>query len=367
MSALQSDHSQQLLRLRAAGSPEIDASMSLPDLARATCRQWLATLIEYAPATRRGDDIEALHEMRVAARRLEAAIELFKDHLPAWAFESRAALRSITRALGATRDLDVQLEFVHRCMAEASADERPLLEPLESRLQAHRTRAQIRMQEVLDAPGTEEWLAHWFEFLTAGHEPSRAPEESVADFALAAIRRRYKRVRKAAERLSTASRAEQLHEVRSRVKRLRYALDTFAPICGKACVEFLRALVRLQDVLGEYQDAHVRTARLAALAESRGRPLPAATLLFMGRIMERDLRTGHKARRRVPKAYRRIRGRRWKALRRSLRASHGCKRSATQSEAALIDTAPTHEFSLSSRRAVAESGRAALAAEPART
>jgi len=299
--------------------------MTLEVLAHATCRQWLDAFLEHLPGTRAGEDAEALHEMRVAARRFEAAIRLFRDFLPAWALESRVTLRAVMKALGATRDFDVQIEFFRGRKEQLSSAEVELLEPLEARLAADRARAHARLLQVLDAPETEQWLARWIEF--AKSVPPARPGSEIAArpaaFALAALRRQYKRVRKAAERLDSESTAEEYHEVRSRVKRLRYALEAFAPVCGESAGKFLRGLVRVQTVLGEYQDAEVRAGQLASLARRATQTLPGTTLMLMGRIVERDARKGRKARRRFPKVYRCMRGRPWKRLRRSLVAAEG--------------------------------------------
>jgi CHAD domain-containing protein len=270
-----------------------------------------------------GEDAEALHEMRVAARRLEAAIRLFRDYLPAWAIGSRTTLRTVMQTLGTTRDFDVQIEFFRSCKDQLSPDEARLLEPLEARLAADRAQAHARLLEVLDAPETQQWLARWVEFTNSAPTVQSDVQAAAhpAAFALAALRRQYKRVRKAAERLSSESTAEEYHEVRSRVKRLRYALEAFAPLCGEPAAKFLRGLVRVQTVLGDYQDAEVRAGQLARLARRRSHPLPGTTLLLMGRIVERDARKGRKARRRFPKVYRCMRGRPWKRLRRSLVAA----------------------------------------------
>jgi len=299
--------------------------MTLEVMAHATCQQWLDALLEHTPGTRLGEDPEALHEMRVAARRLEAAIRLFRDYLPAWVVESRTTLRTVMQALGAARDFDVQIEFFRGRKEQLSPDEAKLLEPLEARLATDRAQAHAQLLQVLDAPETQQWLARWTEFSKSVPTALPVPEMAAdpAAFALAALRRQYKRVRKAAERLGSESTAEEYHEVRTRVKRLRYALEAFAPLCGESASKFLRGLVRVQTVLGEYQDAEVRAGQLASLARKRSHPLPGTTLLLMGRIVERDARKGRKARRRFPKVYRCMRGRPWKRLRRSLMAAEG--------------------------------------------
>ncbi len=74
---------------------------------------------------------------------------------------------------------------------------------------------------------------------------------------------------------------------------------------------------RLQDVLGTLQDAHVASERLRELAAAPPVSLPRDTLFLMGRLTERHERTCGRMRRRFPKVWRRVRGKRWKALRRA--------------------------------------------------
>jgi CHAD domain-containing protein len=302
------------------GPTDVLPSMSLREIALAVCRARLAALIGHEPETRRGDDPEALHEMRVAARRLDAAIRLFEEHLPKWTVQSRGTLRSLIRALGATRDLDVQLEYLRDFAAQLTPAEQAALAPLRARLELDRRLARARMLKILDSPRLAQWMKRWVQHVRAARGGSSAGSPTPESFALAAIRRRHKRVRKAAERLSATARPEDFHEVRTRAKRLRYAIDAFAPIYGEPAEKFLRGLVRLQNVLGDYQDADVRTAQLTALANSHKRRLPGETLFLMGRIAERDARVARKVRRRVSKTCRRIRGHRWKTLQRVMTA-----------------------------------------------
>ena len=80
------------------------------ELAYAVLRRQLAVLREKEPGTRLGEDPEELHDMRVATRRLRAALSLFADVLPVRAQVFREELGWLGRLLGAVRDLDVQLE-----------------------------------------------------------------------------------------------------------------------------------------------------------------------------------------------------------------------------------------------------------------
>ena len=73
-------------------------------------RRNLAVLLAREPGTRLGEDIEELHDMRVATRRLRAAIDFFGEVLPVRARTLRAELSWLADVLGGVRDLDVQIE-----------------------------------------------------------------------------------------------------------------------------------------------------------------------------------------------------------------------------------------------------------------
>ncbi len=80
------------------------------ELAFAVLRRQLAVLRDKEPGTRLGEDVEELHDMRVATRRLRAALALFAGVLPVRAQTFRQELGWLAGVLGAVRDLDVQLE-----------------------------------------------------------------------------------------------------------------------------------------------------------------------------------------------------------------------------------------------------------------
>ncbi len=107
---------------------------------------------------------------------------------------------------------------------------------------------------------------------------------------------------------------EAYHEVRSRVKNLRYALEAVAAIYGKPADQMLRTLRRWQDKLGVQQDAAVASRRLKALASAPPEGIPPETLFLMGRLAEHYASTAVRARKLYAKHYRKVRGR-WKRLR----------------------------------------------------
>ncbi len=109
------------------GSPDlgpttISESSTMGDLAFAVVRRQLAVLRDKEPGTRLGEDPEELHDMRVATRRLRAALALFAVVLPVRAQTYREELGWLGRLLGEVRDLDVQQEGLKE-MAGTSAAE----------------------------------------------------------------------------------------------------------------------------------------------------------------------------------------------------------------------------------------------------
>jgi CHAD domain-containing protein len=95
--------------------------------------------------------------------------------------------------------------------------------------------------------------------------------------------------------------AEALHQLRVRVKRLRYALETLRGLGGKKLVKTLEHLERLQDFLGAHQDAVTQVAWLRAWAETAA--APAATLVAAGALVQELTRRARRRRRRFSRAW----------------------------------------------------------------
>src|SRR5581483_7465728 len=81
------------------------------------------------------DDAEGVHDMRVASRRLRAALTVGRDcHHGKWHRRLRRTARAVTRALGAVRDREVQLALLADRQAAAPPLERAALDDLAARL-----------------------------------------------------------------------------------------------------------------------------------------------------------------------------------------------------------------------------------------
>jgi CHAD domain-containing protein len=145
------------------GSPDlgpvtVTESSTMGELAFAVLRRQLAVLRDKEPGTRLGEDAEELHDMRVATRRLRAALSLFADVLPVRAQAFREELGWLGRLLGTVRDLDVQQEGLAD-MAAATAgwsaglrpDDHDPLGELAALLERDREAARAEMLAGLDS------------------------------------------------------------------------------------------------------------------------------------------------------------------------------------------------------------------------
>jgi triphosphatase len=294
------------------GTIDIDPSMTVREAAFATLRRHLQAVIEHEPGTRADDGPEDLHAMRVAARRLDAAVRVYGDHVPQALRRFRPSLKRLMRALGVIRDLHLQLVHLARVSGDLPETQRHALHPLRDRIESERRRARARMLRALDSAALQKMFAVWVRHLRS--PPSTQPEATqvqLETFANDVVARHHKKLRKRTKRLTRTPTAEELHEIRRRTKRLRYVVEGFCALYGKSANRFLRAVTRFQDVLGEYQDAHVRIARLTRLAADSGSKLPGETLFAMGQLAERDSRLTHRLQKRIPKVYRHVRRKRW--------------------------------------------------------
>ena len=303
------------------GATEVVPESTMGDLAFAVLRRQLAVLREKEPGTRLGEDPEELHDMRVATRRLRAALALFVDILPVRARTFRAELGWAAAVLGTVRDLDVQREGLADMTATVAqwgathggvtADP---LGDLATLLERERVAARAGMLAALDSVRWERLVHGLSTMVQQGplrrSVATRLPAViGVPDLVLA----RHTAVVKGARRAKKSGVAADFHRLRIRCKRLRYSLEFSAELYGGRTTRFTRQLTKLQNQLGLLQDAEVAAARLADLATGEAH-LPASTIFVMGGVAEHHRRDMAELLRQLPKEVSRVGGREWQDL-----------------------------------------------------
>lgn len=313
----------------AAPAPLPDGSLAA--LVRDVIASQLAVIRDNEAGTRLGEDIEALHDMRVAVRRLRTALRLFAKVLPSVETQSGTngaasevddSLRWLAAELGVVRDLDVQLERIEEWHRALDPEDAQALDALAGLLQGRRNAARVEMIAALDTPRLPQLYDSLEALVAAGRTavPKRALKPAVTQLPRI-LERQQRALHARVQRIEGDAEppAALLHETRIRAKRLRYAAEFATPVYGKPARALVSALKRAQDVLGLHQDAEVAIADLRALALQAGPELPPQTLFAMGEVAERYRHSQQQQRDAFPKAIGNVR-RRWRRLRSELRA-----------------------------------------------
>jgi CHAD domain-containing protein len=289
------------------------------ELAYAVIRRAFLAFLRCEPGARLGEDIEALHDMRVATRRMRAALALFEPALPLRARTLREELRWIAGRLGEVRDLDIQLSWIASWSQGATADDLASLGLLSSALEKRRQLARKRMLRAFDSRRYAHLVTRLTRTLRSGPPRSSRPSRTPALAAFPGlIEQRFGRVAKAGRDLRADSAPEAFHRLRIRCKRLRYAVENARDLYGGPAADYIEVLVRLQDLLGEHQDAFVAISRLLELLQSVARQLPPRAVFMMGRVSQRYEQQAVKLRKRFAKIYLPVQGKVWTRLKRAM-------------------------------------------------
>jgi CHAD domain-containing protein len=217
---------------------------------------------------------------------MDAILRLFEPHLDTDLIQLRVTLKELMRSFGAVRDLDLQLADLAKFAADLPLLQGEALQPLRRRLEGQHAEAREKMLQLLDAPSTDLWRESLSQLL--GREPNSHRATVVAAAAAPGpITPRFRKMRNAADRLSETSTLDDHHQVRIRIKKLRYAIEALAPLYGPPADEILRTLRKLQDSLGQMQDAHVASSQMLELATSESAAFAPLTAFVMGRYAER--------------------------------------------------------------------------------
>ncbi len=228
-----------------------------------SARRFLACEAHLRERDSAGDlDEEAVHDARVAVRRLRSDLRSFRAFLDeAWTDALRAELEVPADVLGAARDADALLARVSAHAGDLSEEDRAHLDDVLAPLRAERDAAYVRVRATL---ASESHAALVETVRTGALEAPLAPRAAcdAASGSAAIVRDAWKPLRKAVRRCGDPPTDAELHRVRIKAKRVRYAAEALEPTFGRGARVLARRVARLQDVLGEQHDAVLAVARL---------------------------------------------------------------------------------------------------------
>jgi len=289
--------------------PEI-ASVTLGGAATAgdVVRRALSTsvirLLRHDPGVRLGVDAEDVHQARVATRRLRSDLRTFRPLLDeTWAESLRDDLRWVGGELGRVRDAEVLRDRLKAAATTLPAPDRrsalAIVAPLVGQVRSAR-------RHLLIAIDTDRYIEVIDHLVAAARTPvlTEMASSPAREVLPGLVRKPWRSLKSGAIAAGGDVPDEQLHDLRIRAKRCRYAAEAAAAATGKNAAKFAREVAALQEVLGELHDAVVAEAWLR---ERSAAPRVHETALFAaGELVALQRDAAEQARRGWPAVWKRV-------------------------------------------------------------
>jgi CHAD domain-containing protein len=251
---------------------EPEGQVSITDHIHHGLIQQLQHLKQCDPGIRLCGDIEDVHRMRVAARRMRTLLIAIRKIVSAeWIEPLLSGLKWLGGVFGRVRDLDVQMDYFRSEGKELKARDRRPLERFLSHLGAERDKAYQMVLEEMKS-------ARYVGFISKLRDAAERPPVENLDYTFRdAAARQYRKLRKTVRSLTPSPSDAELHRVRIKTKRARYAAELAQGSDSKAIGRFIKRAGRLQDLLGRHQDAVLAERYVEGFLKYQGRRQAAFT------------------------------------------------------------------------------------------
>jgi CHAD domain-containing protein len=286
------------------GSVTLGGAATAGDVVRRALSLSVIRLLRHDPGVRLGVDAEDVHQARVATRRLRSDLRTFRPLLDEpWAEALRDDLRWLGGELGRVRDSEVLRDRLRAAATTLPGADRhtalAVVAPLVGQVRSAR-------RHLLVAMDTDRYIDVIDHLVAAARAPvltdmATSPAREVLP---GLVRKPWRSLKTGAIAARGEVPDEQLHDLRIRAKRCRYAAEAAAAATGKNAAKFAREVAALQEVLGELHDAVVAEAWLR---ERSGAPRIHETALFAaGELVALQRDAAERARTGWPAAWKRV-------------------------------------------------------------
>ena len=246
------------------GTP-MTATAPLAEAGRTVLKKHLESLLKAEPVAREGSDPEGVHNMRVAMRRLRAALSVLETTVydPRVSRRFRRGLRDLAGALGVVRDSDVFLIHVDKYIQTLPDETCDGLKPLRAWIEQNRDAGRQAMLQTLENKATRRLLKDLEKFVNtpgAGVHLREVGQDEIAPslvrhYAGSALLEQYENV--IAYETAMPAPIQTLHRLRVAGKHFRYTLEFFKDALGGDVDGVIGQVTEVQDVLGELHDDDV--------------------------------------------------------------------------------------------------------------
>jgi len=213
------------------------------------------------------EDIEYVHELRVALRRLRAVLRVFRMVFSGVTTEFKTDLKKYAGTLGTVRDIDVFLNYLRTYKSEALEQHLPFLKKLITSEQRKRQRSYKSFLNFFNSDESSKFEDNYYKAVKNAIQSvsfvagSRKSRKFISELAPSVILKPFKTVARKRETLNFFT-PEELHDLRINCKKLRYTCEFFNVIYSGKLSNIISHMVQLQDSLGDYHDADIYSDRI---------------------------------------------------------------------------------------------------------
>jgi CHAD domain-containing protein len=261
--------------------PRDNRDIEAGEAVKLALRSSFERLAQHEARVRRGRSVEAVHQARVAIRRLRSHLKSFRPLVDrAWADALRQELEWLGDELGAVRDLDV---LIGRLCDDSQRSKNHAITAARraavlARVRGERSAARAVLLRGVSSERYRQLRAR-LDAATSEPQLTLAAKMPAGKALRGAVRDRWKKLRKAVDALPPAPSTRALHRVRILAKHCRYAAEAAAIAEGEPAQNFAEAAADLQDALGELNDAESARTRLRRFCRDPELAPAAAALL----------------------------------------------------------------------------------------
>lgn len=234
---------------------DLDSTSSVALTGKLVFAEQFQIFLDHEAGTLSGDDIEDLHKMRVATRRMRALLKSLRDFYdPDQVRFLRDSLKNIAQRLGELRDIDSFLLFLSQCESQIPSSIQPAIHHI---IEDRRYAREQQLQKLRVEFTQNEYLRFKDEihsFIQINDEAENlSPSIKMAIPAL--LEKLFDKIIKKKDRIYEATIPE-LHRLRINFKRLRYLCEFFSPWYDKSMDKIIQDFISYQDILGDIHDHH---------------------------------------------------------------------------------------------------------------
>ena len=257
---------------------ELDYGAVAGDGIRVILRTRFSEMRSFRDAALDWSDIEGVHDMRVASRRLRSALRDFMPFLRERKLRRiNKDLKALADALGRVRDQDVAIAALEKLAADAPSEVSAGIEQFVDERRLKRDLARAELEEAVTDSALEKLEDDFNAALEHGLKGARWKRKAKGDDGKAAetlscrqagrevIAARFLELLDLSPSLYQPHKTKPLHEMRIMAKRLRYAIELFTPCWGEPLALFAKEIAKMQSSLGELHDCDVWIAEIGAM------------------------------------------------------------------------------------------------------